>query len=399
MKTNDNNMEKQKECDVFTMVDWSGKTSMIKVQESEPNNGYGFREYISDAVRSALGEGNIHLAYYSLYHFRLTDNSLVPPFWTQRDNNDFYSRLNQVVSQQGIEPEKVKLKDAVYCLNKGIDPLAPENSSFMLEKREDYNDIIREEILSARNDRPVYYGIETDKGAVLFDDTPEGYERKQEYFEFFARCFFDPRLDVTYLKTLEVTLKDEHGLKINPDPRDLHIDKPEPYGMLHKDNYSVRDDFLTCKVDSHYDMTPNGKNFSRIAGYEDGELIGMPTNTYDIGTLLYIIDEGYPKDGLVHEYLDAFTFENDFTDIIEKLGQNGCDDSVIHKETKKKAEEILDKIYKDRRKEPADGTKNVGEELKKGVSMEKKPEPTHGVRRTLPGIRRGIPKPKKGRGL
>ena len=59
-------------------------------------------------------------------------------------------------------------------------------------------------------------------------------------------------------------------------------------------------------------------------------------------TLLYIMDKGYPKDGLLDEYPDNFSFQDEFEKIENKLlGRNRWD---VYDETQEKAKKLAGKL-------------------------------------------------------
>lgn len=68
-----------------------------------------------------------------------------------------------------------------------------------IEKSSDYRRVVSRysdrEQLSGIN---TYTGIETDRGVLLFDNTPEGRKLQKRYKDFLADKFFDPRLDITF---------------------------------------------------------------------------------------------------------------------------------------------------------------------------------------------------------
>ena len=62
-------------------------------------------------------------------------------------------------------------------------------------------------------------------------------------------------------------------------------------------------------------------------------------------TLLYIVDKGYPRDGVVDEYPDEFSFHEKFEKIENKLlGRNRWD---VYDELQEKAKKLAGKLLKE----------------------------------------------------
>ena len=68
-------------------------------------------------------------------------------------------------------------------------------------------------------------------------------------------------------------------------------------------------------------------------------------DNYDRMTLLYIMDKGYPMDGLIDEYPDNFSFHEKFERIENKLlGRNRWN---IYDEMQEKARKLAGKLFRD----------------------------------------------------
>lgn len=66
---------------------------------------------------------------------------------------------------------------------------------------------------------------------------------------------------------------------------------------------------------------------------------------YDRMTLLYIMDKGYPIDGVVDEYPDEFSFHKKFEKIESRLsGRNRWD---LYDEMQEKAKKLAGKLLKE----------------------------------------------------
>ena len=62
-------------------------------------------------------------------------------------------------------------------------------------------------------------------------------------------------------------------------------------------------------------------------------------------TLLYIMDKGYPRDGLIDEYPDEFSFHEKFEKIENKL--LGRDRWDVYDEMQEKAKKLAGKLLKE----------------------------------------------------
>ena len=68
-------------------------------------------------------------------------------------------------------------------------------------------------------------------------------------------------------------------------------------------------------------------------------------DNYDRMTLLYIMDKGYPRDGLIDEYPDNFSFHEKFERIENKL--LGKDKWDVYDEMQEKAKKLAGKLLKE----------------------------------------------------
>ena len=68
-------------------------------------------------------------------------------------------------------------------------------------------------------------------------------------------------------------------------------------------------------------------------------------DNYDRMTLLYIMDKGYPRDGLIDEYPDNFSFHEKFERIENKLLSRDRWD--VYDEMQEKAKKLAGKLLKE----------------------------------------------------
>lgn len=91
-------------------------------------------------------------------------------------------------------------------------------------------------------------------------------------------------------------------------------------------------------------------------------------DNYDRMTLLYIMDKGYPRDGLIDEYPDNFSFHEKFERIENKL--LGRDRWNVYDEMQEKAKKLAGKLLHEyfphtRQKEDAAPKMKVEKEIPK----------------------------------
>ena len=87
-------------------------------------------------------------------------------------------------------------------------------------------------------------------------------------------------------------------------------------------------------------------------------------------TLLYIMDKGYPRDGLIDEYPDNFSFYDKFEKIENKLlGRNRWDVyDVMQEKAKKLAGKLLKEHFPETRQK-ADMKEKAAVRKSKGMKM------------------------------
>lgn len=84
--------------------------------------------------------------------------------------------------------------------------------------------------------------------------------------------------------------------------------------------------------------THTWENYYRLTDAGKGLGLTRSQHNYDRMTLLYIMDKGYPRDGLTDEYPDEFSFHEKFEKIENKLlGRNRWD---VYDELQEKAKKL-----------------------------------------------------------
>ena len=94
-----------------------------------------------------------------------------------------------------------------------------------------------------------------------------------------------------------------------------------------------------------YDLSPTWENYTRLTDSEKGLGLLRSMDNYDRMTLLYIMDKGYPRDGLIDEYPDNFSFHENFEKIEGALlGRNRWN---IYDEMQEKARKLAGKLLRE----------------------------------------------------
>ena len=170
----------------------------------------------------------------------------------------------------------------------------------------------------------------------------------RQYGDFMAtnieKRFFEPDFEEKYLNVYELRgwpslmegkvnrCCDDYGclLPLEKIPADAFVDKSA----------------LKSITDSErYDLAPTWENYYRLT--DSGKGLGLTRSpyNYDRMTLLYVMDKGYPRDGLIDEYPDNFSFYDKFEKIENKLlGRNRWD---VYDVMQEKAKKLAGKLLKE----------------------------------------------------
>lgn len=213
-----------------------------------------------------------------------------------------------------------------------------------------------------------YTGIETDKGMLLFS---RDYVGNRQYGDFMAmnieKRFFEPEFENKSLTVYELRgwpslmegkvnrCYDSYGdlLPLEKVPTDVFWDKSALKSVTDKETY---------------DLSPTWENYARLTDNEKGLGLARSVDNYDRMTLLYIMDKGYPRDGLTDEYPDNFSFHEKFERIENKL--LGRDRWNVYDEMQEKAKRLAERLLKEnfpamRQKETAMPEMKTGKEAPK----------------------------------
>lgn len=146
----------------------------------------------------------------------------------------------------------------------------------------------------------------------MFDNTEKGELLQKRYKDFFADNFFDPRLDVTFLKTIELIPNEAQRTKVNPDIAldMLYSTEPEPFGILQADYYTDIEETGIHTECECYDMSATLANFTAISLHDKDELPSLTDDTYNIGCLLRLSSPECKTPDIEDELPNLFTTAN-----------------------------------------------------------------------------------------
>lgn len=105
---------------------------------TDDNNGkYDFAHFLKDTVKFYCTYQK-HLPDYWLFRCDLPDKTQIPDLYTF-DKEDYPRRIMKNMIQHGLGPTAVlRLRDAAFCIEHGIDPLSEEGRHHTLIHNPDY---------------------------------------------------------------------------------------------------------------------------------------------------------------------------------------------------------------------------------------------------------------------
>lgn len=187
-----------------------------------------------------------------------------------------------------------------------------------------------------------YTGVETDKGVLLFSKDISGEMQFSDYmYKYIENDFFDSEFAV---KSLTV-----HELRGWPSLMENKVNRYQNcYGERENEEAMRQQAFqdksvLKNAIESEaYNLAPTWENYYKLTDVEKGLGLTRSADNYDRMTLLYIMDKGYPRDGLIDEYPDNFSFHEKFERIENKL--LGRDRWDVYDEMQEKAKKLAGKL-------------------------------------------------------
>lgn len=213
-----------------------------------------------------------------------------------------------------------------------------------------------------------YTGVETDKGVLLFSNDISGETQFSDYmYKYVENSFFDPEFAV---KSLSI-----HELRGWPSLMEKKVNHCKNYFGEWENEEAMRQwafqdkSVLKNLTESEtYNLAPTWENFYKLTDVKKGLGLTRSADNYDRMTLLYIVDKGYPIDGLIDEYPDNFSFHEHFEKIENKL--LGRDRWDVYDEMQEKAKKLAGSLLKEhfpnmRQVEKASPERKVEKEIPK----------------------------------
>lgn len=232
------------------------------------------------------------------------------------------------------------------------------------------SEVVAEMLDDLKHGNTYYTGVETDKGVLLFS---RDYVGNRQYGDFMAmnieKRFFKPDFEGKSLNVYELKgwpslmegkvnrCYDDYGclLPLEKIPADAFVDKSALKSITDKDAY---------------DLSPTWASYLMLTDAEKGLGLSRSVDNYDRATLLYIMDQGYPRDGLIDEYPDNFSFHEKFEKIESKL--LGRDRWDVYDEMQEKAKKLAGKLLKEHfpeTRQKADVKEKTVVQKSKGIKM------------------------------
>ena len=205
-------------------------------------------------------------------------------------------------------------------------------------------EVMAEMLDDLKHGNTYYTGVETDKGVLLFSRDIVGEIQYSDYmYKYIENDFFAPEFAV---KSLAI-----HELRGWPSLMEGKVNRCHDRFGWWGDEETIRRAYqdrsvLKNATDSEtYDLTPTWENYYRLTDADKGLGLTRSPYNYDRMTLLYIVDKGYPRDGVVDEYTDKFSFHEKFEKIENKqLGRNRWD---VYDEMQERAKKLAGKLLKE----------------------------------------------------
>lgn len=157
------------------------------------------------------------------------------------------------------------------------------------------------------------------RGVLLFSRNYEGNHQYGAFMEAnIEKRFFDPDFEGKLLTVYE--LRGWPSLMAGKINRCYDsYDSLLPLEKIPADAYLDKSALKSVTDKEVYDLSPTWENYARLTDNEKGLGLARSVDNYDRMTLLYIMDKGYPRDGLIDKYPDNFSFHEPFEEIESRL--------------------------------------------------------------------------------
>lgn len=228
---------------------------------------------------------------------------------------------------------QIPLRDAAYTLKTGLKLFSRRASSTALQKDKQYKEFIRHNEAEGWNNEKVagekwrVYAVATDEGVLFFSDNEKGMKARNSYLQYLADGFFNMTKGAETLKLYEIETPSRQVVELADNCIDklAKSDLRSAGTQLRKSEFSFTSEKLAGKemlegavCMDKYDLRPDYNNFDRLT--KDFNL-GISPRNYDVASLLYISENGYAGH-VVADYFHPFSYEYEFKDLAEKLGDS-----------------------------------------------------------------------------
>ncbi len=377
--------------DVYMMLSPEGKTQAVAANDRFYKN---FGHFINHCTEAMIQDWLMPYPNSFFVHYRFADPGRV---WKPYENISMFPRkLRDAIKEQGLKPlNTCRLYPAIYCCQNGLDPLLPENSHEALNKSKTYQSAAWRYSGLERGSEKTYTGIETDRGVLLFDNTERGEKLQEEYKKLFTANFFDPRLDVTFFRTLELIPDEEQKAKVNPALDSLFMPGMEPFVERPADAYIDMKDIGIYTESERYDMSPTLDNFACFTGLDRGELPELPGDTYDISCLLYLSSPDCKDPVIQDDFPYYFSYYDRFDPLCDRFAEAATEGekTPIMASVRELAGHLLERDFPNIRR-PQAATPERKEQFGVAGATAEKPA------RQLPDVAKRLAnRPKKGKGI
>lgn len=303
---------------LYVAVDDGNK---IIAMERSRRGDEGFRALLDEFTDYAANCGAIPSVLF--FDIRTTDAALLPRIEAAEHN---YLLDPSTVTEKLDIRHAVTLKDLLYCYKYDLDPLAEGNCGNMLSTKADYRQFRNEGLPPvAREDLRRCRAVETERGAVLFTQEPDGREACERYMQHHADCFFDPDLGVETLRVYEVEA-DPDGFWDKVNPQVL----PTAGGMMWVPEHPFVDAEVLRRgyCLKEYDMRATADNFWAFVDPQHGENLYVSNGIRDLTGLQIIMQRGYGylMQNAERYWNREFVFRSGFDNIERKYASDLSDE-------------------------------------------------------------------------
>ena len=248
--------------------------------------------------------------------------------------NWYFHKLVPAIHQhKAVTGRQIPLRDAAYTLKAGLKLFSRRTSPAALQKDKQYREFIRHNETEGWNngksakEKKRVYAVATDEGVLFFSDSEKGMKARNSYLQYLADGFFNFSKGTETLKLYEIEMPSRQVTELADNCIDKLVksDLRSAGTQLRKSEFSFTEEKMAGKemlegavCTDKYDLRPDYNNFDRLT--KDFNL-GISPRNYDVASLLYISENGYAGH-VVADYFHPFSYEYEFRDLAEKLGDS-----------------------------------------------------------------------------